>query len=764
MPTHVSDPLLDLIKAQGLLDDLQLEEVKEEHARGGKPVSEILQDFGFLDMEAQLQIVASHLGTEVIELNQRDLTPEILSAIPADTARMYKCMPVAVFGSTVQLALADPLNPTIIDELGYVIKKDIVQVVADPADIERAVTRYYGDSQSNVADVLKELGQDNEIARETAEAAAAGAAANLETLANEAPIIRFVNLVLFQAVQDRASDIHFEPFEDEFKIRYRVDGALYEMSPPPKHLALPVISRLKVMSGLDISERRMPQDGRISIQIAGRTIDLRVSTLPTQFGESVVLRVLDRAAVNLEIKSLGLPKPVEDYVSAAIQQPNGIFVVTGPTGCGKTTTLYSCLRAVNSIESKLLTVEDPVEYDIEGIMQVPVNEAVGMTFGKALRAFLRQDPDIIMLGEMRDLETSQIAIQASLTGHLVLSTLHTNDAPGAVTRLIDMGVEPFLISSTLMAVLGQRLVRTICKKCRTPFEPTESQLSLLNLSPHDVGDKVFYYGRGCANCNDTGYKGRRGIFELLVASEPIRALINDRAPTVVIRQKAVELGKETKGTVEAASQTEAAGRIKEMHFFPTKVVEDKGSPAPGAARKSAAKSAGKGGVSLNFQIKIPGLSGRVKSKVLTTFTRQLATLVQAGLPLLRGLRVLQKQEKNGNLKSILGDLATAIEGGSTFSEALAQHPKVFNRLFVNMVKAGEIGGVLEVVLRRHPQVQGNLSRQPRQRRQFARIHLFRPGRQRSRQRPLRAHQLLYHCIRHRIQHLHSHQARMQALA
>jgi type IV pilus assembly protein PilB len=542
MPTHVSDPLLDLIKAQGLLDDLQLEEVKEEHARGGKPVSEILQDFGFLDMEAQLQIVASHLGTEVIELNQRDLTPEILSAIPADTARMYKCMPVAVFGSTVQLALADPLNPTIIDELGYVIKKDIVQVVADPADIERAVTRYYGDSQSNVADVLKELGQDNEIARETAEAAAAGAAANLETLANEAPIIRFVNLVLFQAVQDRASDIHFEPFEDEFKIRYRVDGALYEMSPPPKHLALPVISRLKVMSGLDISERRMPQDGRISIQIAGRTIDLRVSTLPTQFGESVVLRVLDRAAVNLEIKSLGLPKPVEDYVSAAIQQPNGIFVVTGPTGCGKTTTLYSCLRAVNSIESKLLTVEDPVEYDIEGIMQVPVNEAVGMTFGKALRAFLRQDPDIIMLGEMRDLETSQIAIQASLTGHLVLSTLHTNDAPGAVTRLIDMGVEPFLISSTLMAVLGQRLVRTICKKCRTPFEPTESQLSLLNLSPHDVGDKVFYYGRGCANCNDTGYKGRRGIFELLVASEPIRALINDRAPTVVIRQKAVELG------------------------------------------------------------------------------------------------------------------------------------------------------------------------------------------------------------------------------
>ncbi len=545
MPTPFSSPLLDLIKSQGLLDDLQLDEVKEEHNRSGKPVSEILQDFGFLDMDSQLQVIANHLGTEVIELSTRDLTPEILSAVPAETARMYKCLPVAVFDSTVQLALADPLNPTMVDELAYVIRKEIVPVVADPAEIERAVSRYYGDSQSNVADLHKELGQDNEIARETAEAAATGAAADLENLANEAPIIRFVNLVLFQAVQDRASDIHFEPFEDEFKIRYRVDGALYEMSPPPKHLALPVISRLKVMSGLDISERRLPQDGRISMNVAGRNIVLRVSTLPTQFGESVVLRVLDRSAVNLDVKALGFPKAVYDYVEHAIQQPNGIFVVTGPTGCGKTTTLYSCLRAVNTIDSKLLTVEDPVEYDIEGIMQVAVNEAVGMTFSKALRSFLRQDPDIIMLGEMRDLETSQIAIQASLTGHLVLSTLHTNDAAGAVTRLIDMGVEPFLISSTLMAVLAQRLVRTICKKCRTPFEPTETQLSMLNLSPHDVGDKVFYYGRGCAACNDTGYRGRRGIFELLVASEPIRVLINERAPTVVIRQKAIELGMTT---------------------------------------------------------------------------------------------------------------------------------------------------------------------------------------------------------------------------
>jgi len=541
----LSSPLLDLIRSQGMLDDLQLDEVKEEHNRSGKSISEILQDFGLMDIDQQLQVIANQMGTEIVDLSQRELTPEILSAIPADAARMYKCLPVAVTNSSVHVALADPLDPTIVDQLAYVVRKDIVPVVADPAAIEAAVSKYYGDAQSSVADIIKELGQDNEIAREAAEAAASGATSDLANLANETPIIRFVNLVLFQAIQDRASDIHFEPFEDEFKIRYRVDGALYEMAPPPKHLALPVISRLKVMSSLDISERRLPQDGRISLQIAGRQIDLRVSTLPTQFGESVVLRVLDRAAVNLDMKALGLPKSVSDYLGQAIQQPNGIIVVTGPTGSGKTTTLYSCLRAINSIESKLLTVEDPVEYEIEGIMQVAVNEAVGMTFGKALRAFLRQDPDIIMLGEMRDLETSQIAVQASLTGHLVLSTLHTNDAPGAITRLIDMGVEPFLISSTLMAVLAQRLVRTICKKCRTPFEPTESQLSLLNLSPHDVGDKVFYYGRGCANCNDTGYRGRRGIFELLIASEPVRLLINEKAPTVVIRQKAVELGMTT---------------------------------------------------------------------------------------------------------------------------------------------------------------------------------------------------------------------------
>jgi type IV pilus assembly protein PilB len=540
MAEEVSSPLLSLVKELGLIDDLQYEEVAAEFKRGGAPVIQLLQDFGIMQLDDVLQVMANYLGTRVVSLRDVQFTPELLQTVPANVARMYQCLPVAMQDGTVQVALADPLDPARSDEINFAVKKTVQVVVADPAEIEKAIEQHYGQETENVSEILKELGADTDIAREVSEAGEDAKAA--ENLANEAPIVKFVNLVLFQAIQDRASDIHFEPFETEFRIRYRVDGALYEMSPPPKHLALPVISRIKVMSGLNISERRVPQDGRINFPMGNRQIDMRVSTLPTQFGESVVLRVLDRGAVSLDVETLGFPKYVHDYVTEAILRPNGIMIVTGPTGSGKTTTLYSCLRRINTMDSKLLTAEDPVEYDIEGIMQVAINDSVGMTFGKALRSFLRQDPDIIMVGEMRDLETAQISIQASLTGHLVLSTLHTNDAPGAVTRLLDMGVEPFLISSTLMAVLAQRLVRTTCPNCRTPFEPTEEQLALLNLSPHDLGDKVFHYGRGCSNCNDTGYKGRKGIFELLIISEAIRTLINERSPTVVLRQKAVELG------------------------------------------------------------------------------------------------------------------------------------------------------------------------------------------------------------------------------
>jgi type IV pilus assembly protein PilB len=543
MAEEISNPLLSLIKNQGLIDDLQYEEVAAELKRNGTPVFQLLQDFGIMKVHDILHVMASNLGTEVVSLRDHELSPDLLKLIPANVARMYHCVPVALNNGMLQVALADPLDPAHADEVGFASKRDVQVVVADPAEIEKAVDRYYGQEEAgDFSQILKELGSDKEMERAVNEAGAMDDVKQVENLANQAPIVKFVDLVLFQAIQDRASDIHFEPFEDEFRIRYRVDGALYEMAPPPKYLALSVISRIKVMSNLNISERRLPQDGRISYTVANRQVDLRVSTLPTQFGESVVLRVLDRAAVNLDLDTLGFPQYLHDYVAEVILRPNGIMLVTGPTGSGKTTTLYSCLRRVNTIDSKLLTAEDPVEYDIEGIMQVAINEPVGMTFGKALRSFLRQDPDIIMVGEMRDLETAQISIQASLTGHLVLSTLHTNDATGAITRMIDMGVEPFLISSTLMAVLAQRLVRTICKNCRTPFEPTEEQLSLLNLSAHDLGDKAFHYGRGCSTCNDTGYKGRKGIFELLIISEAVRLLINERAPTIVLRQKAIELG------------------------------------------------------------------------------------------------------------------------------------------------------------------------------------------------------------------------------
>ena len=551
MSEVISNPLLSLLRDQEMLDDLQLEEINEELNRSGNPVMDIIKDYGYMDVESMLQVVSGYLGAEVMQVNPGMVTDELKEMLNSETAQAYQCVPVGLEDEMLKVAFVDPLDPSKVDELGYVVPLPIQTVLADPAQVTQCLSEAYAAEgggastvqiESGIADILSQMDAEADVdAAEVGDVVEDGAL-DLTSDEDEMPVVKFVNLVLLQAVQDRASDIHFEPFEEEFKIRYRVDGALYEMTPPPLHLAMPVASRLKIMANLDISERRMPQDGRISCSIGGRQVDLRLSTLPTAFGESVVLRVLDRSAVSLELEHLGFPDSVSDYVQQAIKQPNGIFVVTGPTGCGKTTTLYSCLRRINKTDHKLLTVEDPVEFDIEGIMQVPVKESVGMTFAKALRAFLRQDPDVIMVGEMRDLETSQIAIQASLTGHLVLSTLHTNDAPGAVTRLVDMGVEPFLISSTLMGVLAQRLVRKVCSSCKTPFEPTEQQLNQLKLSPEDIGDKEFYYGSGCGDCNDTGYKGRRGIYELLEVSESIRSLINDRAPTVVVRQKAVEDG------------------------------------------------------------------------------------------------------------------------------------------------------------------------------------------------------------------------------
>jgi type IV pilus assembly protein PilB len=534
--------ITELVQQRRILDAQQFAEVREEHERTGKPLSQIIVDFGLMSEEQLLKMVAEHLGIGYSDLANLDLPSSLVKAMPSFAARMYGAVPVQIEGDTITVAILDPYNPRLVEELTFVLNKNVMLAVAPPKQIEALINRYYGEESESMKEMLEEMETQLSSTESLESLVKKSGTAGLEEMASQAPIVRFVNLVLYQAIQDRASDIHFEPFEDEFKIRYRVDGALYEMAPPPKHLALPVTSRLKVMANLNIAERRLPQDGRIQMSIAGRPVDLRVSTLPTQFGESVVLRVLDRSVVALELENLGMPKEILEKIVEIIEKPHGIFIVTGPTGSGKTTTLYSCLKRINTIDSKLLTAEDPVEYDIEGIMQVAINEAVGLTFARALRAFLRQDPDRIMVGEMRDLETAQIAIQAALTGHLVFTTLHTNDAAGAITRMIDMGVEPFLISSTLEAILAQRLVRTICKKCRTAYEPTEAVLTQLGLTAEDVQGRPFYYGKGCSECNDTGYRGRKGIFELLAITEPIRELVNIRAPSVVIRQKALELG------------------------------------------------------------------------------------------------------------------------------------------------------------------------------------------------------------------------------
>ncbi len=537
--------LSELVRERNLLTPEQFREIEEEHERTGKSLSQVMIDFSLITEEQLLRAVAEHLNLEYLNLDDIDLDQAVLRSIPSSVARMYGAVPVSVNGNTVTVAVMDPYNPQLVGELSFILGKDVQVAVAPSKQIQTAIERYFGEDSESLKDVLTDMEDQLTSAEAVESATKTGGTAALEELASQAPIVRFVNVIMLKAIQDRASDIHFEPFEDEFKIRYRVDGALYEMAPPPKHLALPIISRVKIMSALNIAERRLPQDGRIQLNIGGKQIDLRVSTLPTQFGESVVLRVLDRSVVNLEMESLGMPTEIFDRTKEVIKVPNGIFIVTGPTGSGKTTTLYSCLKRINTVDLKLLTAEDPVEYDIEGIMQVPINEAIGLTFARALRSFLRQDPDIIMVGEMRDLETAQISIQASLTGHLVFTTLHTNDAPGAVTRMIDMGVEPFLISSTLQAVLAQRLVRSACKKCKVAYEPSETVLTQLGLTKEDTAGRPFYYGKGCMECNETGYRGRKGLFELLVVAEPIRELINMRSPAGVIRARALELGMRT---------------------------------------------------------------------------------------------------------------------------------------------------------------------------------------------------------------------------
>ena len=529
-----SDVIRDIALEAGLVTPVQAEEIWESHATTGKSFCDSLVDAGLADRPTILQAIADHLQVQFYSAVPSDPGEALTKLLKAPQAHKYVVLPVSDEAGKLTLVAKDPFNSSVISELSFILQKDIELAVADPTQVEAAVTNVYGEAtSSSLEDLLGEFGEVD---------TAAVTDEDVTKQASQAPIIRFVDLVLQEGVKAKASDIHFEPFEHEFRIRLRIDGSLYEMAPPPKNLASAVIARVKVLSSLNIAERRVPQDGRIKTTISGRQIDLRVSTLPTQFGESVVLRILDKTVVNLSLEALSMQDDIKEGIRAMVGRPNGIFIVTGPTGSGKTTTLYSALREVNTEDVKILTAEDPVEYEVEGIMQVPINHQVGLTFAAALRSFLRQDPDTIMVGEIRDLETAQIAVQASLTGHVVLSTLHTNDAPGAVTRLIDMGLEPFLISASLEGVLAQRLLRRVCKTCRTAYEPDKDVINMLDVDALEIANKQFYYGKGCADCSRSGYKGRQGLFELMTINDQLRALITQKSPTLVLKQKAIETG------------------------------------------------------------------------------------------------------------------------------------------------------------------------------------------------------------------------------
>ena len=535
-----------LIKMGKLRRSQVLEALDIQKERRG-PVGAILVELGYVTEEDLNFALAAQSGMEVVDLSKVDVPAEVLGVMSSQMAQTYRVIPIdlGADGKVLSLAIDNPDNFRATDDLQTLLSYRIKPFLASPTDMQNALDRFYPEGeQESIAGLIGELSDDEDLARFEGRGDSIDLA-ELKEIADLNPVKKLLNLVLLQAIKDKASDIHFEPFEDEFKMRYRIDGVLYEMVPPPRYVALAISSRIKVMASLDIAERRMPQDGRIELLVRGAPIDLRVSVLPTMFGESVVLRVLDRANVQLSIDKIGMRD--DDLVTfrQLMRKPNGIIINTGPTGCGKTTTLYAALAELNTTDVKILTAEDPVEYDVDGLIQVQVRPAVGLTFARSLRSFLRQDPDIILVGEVRDLETAQISVQASLTGHLVFSTLHTNDAPSAIARLLDLGLEPFLITATLEAIVAQRLVRRICTHCKAEYHPTEEQLMELQLRPEDVGDKVFYYGKGCDYCNKTGYRGRVGLFESMILDDHLRELIMKRAATAILRREAIKGGMRT---------------------------------------------------------------------------------------------------------------------------------------------------------------------------------------------------------------------------
>lgn len=538
MARRIGQILVDL----GYLTEDQLWDVLEEQKRNpGEVLGQIAVRMGLVTEQQVIEALAEQWGMPIVNLSEITISPKALEKMPLTMCELYKVIPISVKDDVLTVAMADPQNIAALDDLRNFIGLEVRGAVSNPKDVEAAIKRYYADKEESIESVIQDL---EEMQEEITEGKGIDLAAEAQ-LADAAPIRKLLNMIMLLAIKDQASDIHFEPFEDEFKVRVKADGMLYEMVPPPRHLANAIVTRIKVMAELDIAERRLPQDGRIELNVGGNQVDMRVSVLPTMFGESVVMRVLDRTVVQLDMNKLGMDPQILSKFRTMIRRPHGIILVTGPTGSGKTTTLYSALNELNDIETKIITTEDPVEYDIDGLIQVPVNPDIDVTFANVLRAILRHDPDIILVGEIRDYETAEVAVQSALTGHLVFSTLHTNDAPSAITRLRDMGIEPFLITACLEGVLAQRLVRKICTECRTQFEPSDELLMELQLPIQQARQYKFYYGRGCPRCNNSGYKGRTGIHELLDVTDEIRDLISSNASVDDLRNFARSQGMTT---------------------------------------------------------------------------------------------------------------------------------------------------------------------------------------------------------------------------
>lgn len=541
---HASDDyILGILKDLGLISPAQIDSAQVCAKNDGVTVIEALIKQNAVQRLQLIQALATHSGMETISLSNHTIPKEVIDSVPRHIARRYKAIPVFRHNGTLAMAISDPTDLDIVDSLHYALKCEIEPMVAPKEEIEEALAHYYGDDEGVADKMLHEISESGK-AGDGISTEAITDDANLETV-GDAPIIKLVHLMIANAYQARASDIHIEPLEKRLRVRFRIDGELQEIDNPPKRLQASIISRLKIMSNMSIAEKRLPQDGRIQMKIGDNTIDLRVSSIPCSHGESIVMRILDKDSLKLGLPELGFLSDDQAAFERLLAMPDGILLVTGPTGSGKTTTLYACLNIINRSDRKIITCEDPVEYQLPGINQVAVNEASGMTFAAALRAMLRQAPNIIMIGEIRDLETASIAINASLTGHLVFSTLHTNDAPSAINRLIDMGIKPFLIASSIRAIMAQRLVRKICPKCKIEYHPTEDEIQALRISADTIQSVTFYKGQGCGHCSYSGYRGRAGIFEIFIIDDEVRKMVTDGISATVLRKRARELGMRT---------------------------------------------------------------------------------------------------------------------------------------------------------------------------------------------------------------------------